>query len=255
MKYDLRVRDSFGNNLEVLQELPDKGDKFPTVLVVPGFGADAHESGFFDDISDALVKNGFQTIRFSFEGTGKSEGSFLDMTLTKQIQQLKDILKYVKKDRFTNPRKLGLLAQSFGTATTVAALPFSGFKSFLFTSSVVYPYESLSKLFKRQRGFDPEGVSERQKADNTDTRIGPQFWKDLGRYNLPQQIKKLNNQILFIHGGNDRKVKVWEAEELYNAVNIRKKFQVIEKADHAFTREFRPKLLELIVVWFNETLS
>ncbi len=75
MKYDLRIRDSFGNLLEVRQDLPDKGDSFPTILMVPGFGADLHETGLFDDISTALVKNGCQTIRFSFEGTGKSDGS------------------------------------------------------------------------------------------------------------------------------------------------------------------------------------
>ncbi len=177
------------------------------------------------------------------------------MTLTKQIKQLKNIIQYTKADRFLKKGKLGLLAQSFGTSTTLAALPPTGFKSFLFTSASAYPAKSLPKLFKRQRGYNPEGISVRQKTDNTYTKIGPDFWKDLRSYNLLNKIKNLKTQILFIHGGNDRMVKLWEAEELFNKVTVRKKLQVIEKADHAFRRKFRPKLLELITEWFNESLQ
>ena len=115
--------------------------------MVPGFGADLHEYGFFDEISGVLVRNGFLTFRFSFEGCGASHGEFVNMTIDRQVQQIHDILDYIKKDRFTNLRKIGLLAQSFGGCSTIAALPFKSIKSFIFTSFPIDPLTSLSKRF------------------------------------------------------------------------------------------------------------
>lgn len=254
MKYDLRIRDSFGHLLEVLQELPDKGDKFPTIVMVPGFGMDLHEYGYFDEVSKELVRHGFQTFRFSFEGTGKSEGNFVEMTVDKQAKQIHDLLDYIKKDRFTNIRKIGVLAQSFGGVTVITAFPFKTPKSYLFTSVPAHPVDSLSKWFKRQRGFRPEGISEIERSDKRKSRVGPLFWKSLLKHNLLEEIKILKQPILFIHGGKDNRIKVWEAEEYFNAVSSRKKLHIIDRADHAFTGKYRPKVVELVVEWFNETL-
>ena len=255
MKYDLQVRDSYGHLLEVIQELPEKGNKFPTILLVSGFGMDLHEYGFFDKLSQYLVKHGFGTIRFSFEGCGRSEGDFLSMTIDAQAQQVKDILKYVKKDRFSQKRKIGICAQSFGGATVIAGMPVTGVKSYLFTSTPAYPYESLSRWFKRQRGFRPDGISEIERSDKRKTRIGPQFWKNLVTHDLPQEISRLTQPVQFIYGSRDDRVKIWEGEEYYNRVRGSKKLQVIELADHAFTGKFRLKVFELITDWFSNTLN
>lgn len=255
MKYNLTVKDSFGYDLEVLQELPQKGDIFPTVIMVPGFHMDLHEYGLFDEISDALVKNGFQTFRFSFEGSGKSEGNFVDMTIEKQAQQLKDILKYVLKDRFTDTEKVGVYAQSFGTSTVTAALPLPEIKVLLFSATLPDPATKFEKWFNKQRGFEPEGISEIQRSDKRKTRIGPAFWTSLKKRNFLEDILGLTQPILFVHGGNDDKIRYWDIEQYYNSVvSPRKKLQVIEKSDHAFTGKYRPILLKLIADWFNETL-
>lgn len=254
MEYKLKLKDHTGRLLEVLQELPDKGDKFATILMVPGFGANLHEYGYFDDVSRVLVKNGFQTFRFSFAGTGLSEGEFLSMTLTDQAKQLLPILDYVKKDRFTNKRKIGIFAHSFGTSTVVASLPLLGIKTYLFTGSNSNPQESLQKLFSRERGFDPEGISKRIRSDKSLVKIGPEIWKDLNRYNLVTKIKELTGSILFIHGEKDRHVYASESLAYYEAVDATKRFLLVEVSDHAFTGKFRTKALELIADWFNEQL-
>lgn len=255
MKYKLHIRDTHGHLLEVIQELPEKGNKFRTILMVPGFGMDLHEYGYFDELSQELVRHGFGTFRFSFEGTGRSEGDFVEMTLDSQAQQVNDILKYIRKDRFTKKGKIGICAQSFGGATVVAGLPFAGVKSYLFTSTPAYPYDSLSRWFKRQRGFKPEGISEIERSDKRKTLVGPNFWKNLVKYDLPKEISRLTQPVLFIYGSRDDRVKVWEGEEYYNAVKSRKKFQLIELADHAFTGKFRLKILQLVSTWFEETIS
>lgn len=255
MKYNLKIRDSFGKDLEVLQEIPSKGDKFPTVIMVPGFGADLHEYGLFDEISDLLIRNKIQTIRFNFEGIGGSQGNFTDMTIDRQAQQVKDVVEFTLADRFTDISRVGILAQSFGGSTVIAALPIPEIVTFLFMSPPAHPDDSLARYFKRQRGYDPEGISERERSDNKMTRIGPQFWKSLASHNFPFEIKKLTQPVLFIQGTKDKNVSFREAQEYYDLATNKKKLHYIYHADHGYTRQFRPKLLELVQEWFNETLQ
>lgn len=254
MNYTLKIRDSFGKLLEVVQEIPSKGDKFPTVVMVPGFGMDLHEYGYFDEASDLLIKNGFQTFRFSFAGTGKSEGDFADMTLDRQARELHDILQYVEQDRFTDTTRIGLLAQSFGAITTIGALPISAVKTFLFTSAPADPYASLSRWFRGQRGFDPDGISEIEHSDKSKTRIGTQFWKNLAQQKFSEKLRLVSQPILFIYGSRDKRIKRWEIQDHYFSVIARKKLLLIDQADHGFTGKFRPTVLKLIVDWFAETL-
>jgi esterase/lipase len=255
MKYPQFVTDKFGHKLEVLQEIPSKGDKFPTILLVPGFGADLHEYGYFDDISNVLLRNGFQTLRFSFEGCGQSEGDFVNMTIDKQSQQIHDMVDFIKQDRFTNIRRIGLLAQSFGGPTTVVAMPFLSIKSFIFTSFPPDPLTTFSKRFKRQKGYDPEGISKRERSDNVMVKIGPQFWKNLSQHNFYEEIKKMNKPMFFIHGGKDDIVKASQTAEFFETLNVsNKKIEILKMANHGFSGKYRPKVLKMIADWFLDTV-
>lgn len=256
MKYNLKIRDSFGKQLEVLQTVPEKGDTFPTIVLVPGFGMDLHEYGYFDEAADLLFKNGFQTFRFSFEGTGKSEGDFVNTTLDTQVQQLKDMLEYVHQDRFTKSNPVGIFAQSFGTVVATAALPIpkNKVKTIVYTSAPFDPYTSLAKWFKRQRGFNPDGISIIERTDKRKTRVGPKFWESLNQHTVIEEIKQLTQPILFIHGSKDKRIPLWQAEDYFAAVTAKKRLHVVENADHAFTGKYRLPVLQLVTDWFNEKL-
>lgn len=255
MDYKLKIKDSFGHQLEVLQELPQKGDKLPTVILVPGFGMDLHEYGLFDEVSDTLIKNGFQTFRFSFEGSGDSEGAFIETTIEKQVQQVKDIIDYVMHDRFTQKAQIGIFAQSFGTVAISQALPLPGIKTYLFTGTPPDPYTSMEKWFKRMHGYNPESISQIERFDKRKTKVGPDFWKTLAKVNMVKNLNHLEQPILFIHGGNDKRIRYWKVEEFFQSLQVKnKRLHVIEKADHTFTGVYRPVLLKLTADWFNETL-
>ncbi len=255
MKYQINVRDSFNKYLEVLQEIPEKGNKFPTVILVSGFGMDLHESGFFDEIAEILYKNGFQTFQFSFEGTGKSEGNFVNTTIETQSQQFKDILEYVRKDRYTNSESIGILAQSFGTVIVTAALPLPSVKTVVFTSPPFDPYAAIAKWFKRQRGFNPDAISEIEWADKRKTRVGPQFWISLQKYQALETIKKLTQSILIIHGSKDKRVPLWQTVECFSKLTVSKKLHIVKNGDHAFTNKYRLPVLNLIAEWFNQACN
>ncbi|MEK7166050.1 MAG: prolyl oligopeptidase family serine peptidase [Patescibacteria group bacterium] len=254
MQYKLKLRDSSGKSLELLQDLPEKGSVFPTVIMVPGFGMDLHEYGYFDYVSRILTRHGIQTFRFSFEGLGNSEGSYQETTIDSQAMQLHDVVNYVNKDRFTKKKRIGILAQSFGTSVVTVALPLPKIKTVIYTSAPIDPYTSISKWFKRQQGFFPEGISKIERSDKRKTKIGPEFWTSLANHDLKREITVLKQPILFIHGGNDIRIKPFEAHEYFSQVKSRKKFVLIERADHGFTNKFRLKVIDQITKWFSEEL-
>lgn len=255
MKYEFFVKDAKGRKLEVLQQIPDKGDVFPTVLLVPGFGVDLHEYGLYDDLATALIKNGFQTWRFSFAGTGRSEGNFAETTLEYQVEQLKDIIDAVSNDRFTDKTRIGFLGHAFGASVIIAGLPYDGIQSLLFMSPMAEPYDNIAKMYKRQRGFNPVSVSKMERPNKENTSIGPQFWKSLSHFNLVSQSKKATQPVLIIHGSKNFKVKGYEVEHYFRTISAPKKAHIIEKADHGFTGgSVRKKVSELTAEWFEKTL-
>lgn len=254
MKYKLQVGDHQGRQLEVLQELPDKGDKFPTVLMVPGFGNDLHEFGFFDEVSTTLVRNGMQTLRFSYAGVGNSQGDFSQSNVEDMIEQYKSVLEYTLKDRFTIKGSFGVLAHQFGTCIVLGAQQEDPIASFVFTSAIADPEDVISRWYRRQRAYNPDGISSRDRSNRTTTSIGSNFWPSTRRFNFISLARKLEKPSLFIHGGRDQYVKGNQAYLLYEAAAGRKKFHLIEKADHGFTGIYRDTAINLIVERFIETL-
>lgn len=253
MKYNFTIKNHAGREMEVLQQIPNKGNTFGTIILVPGFGVDLHEYGLFDDLSNTFIKNGFQTWRFSFEGTGNSEGDFTQATVESQTKQLRDILSAVVKDRYTDIENISILAYGYGATIATAALPISEIKTLLFISPIANPYETLSKMYKRQRGFFPKEISQLERPNKDVVKVGPQFWSSIGRHNLVGKIKKATQPMLFIYGTHDRKVKQYSVAELFNAATAPKKVHLIQKADHGFTGKFRPTLCDLAVDWFEKT--
>lgn len=254
MKYEFFIRDSKGQRIEILQQLPDKGDKFPSILLVPGFGIDLHEYGLYDDIATTLVKSGFCSWRFSFAGTGASEGDFLQSTMESQMAQLNDVIAAFLKDRFTSISQVGIAAHGFGAALVIAGLPYPNIQSFVFMSPMAKPFDTISKMYKRQRAFDPDEISTLQKPNKEIIKIGPEFWKSVNHFNIISSIKKATQPTLLIQGTKDYKVKPYEAGQFYSALTTPKKLHLIQRGDHGYTGAFRPKAAELLVEWFEETL-
>ena len=79
--------------LDVKIQTPDNSSKYPLLVLCHGFGGDK-EGKLFDCLVDSLNKKGIAVLRFDFNGHGKSEGNFEDMTVPNEIEDTKCILRY-----------------------------------------------------------------------------------------------------------------------------------------------------------------
>ena len=233
-----------------LKEVPSiEKEKYPTILLVHGFGVTKHEDGMFDDLAQRLVNESFLVYRFDFSGRGESEGDYSETSLTKLKDDLVKIIDSIKKDKQVDLLNIGILAQSFGTSVTIALMP--EVKTMILMGSISTPYKVISRLFGE--GFNPGGASQRPRVGGGVTKIKLGFWQDLKKYNLIENIKNITSPILFIHGSEDNKVPLLNMENYYKVANNPKKKVVIENADHGFIPH-RDIMNKIVVNWFKKYL-
>jgi uncharacterized protein len=227
----------------------EKQDKYPTVILIHGFGITKSEYGMFDALAAKLSQNGFLVFRFDFSGCGESEGNYSETSLTKLKSDLSEIIKFVKSQPEVDNSRIGILGQSLGTATTITLGPNA--KSFVMLGSVSTPEDSLVEFFGE--GYNPDGISTKKRSNGSVTKIKPQFWKDFENHNLLESVKNIKSPIIFIHGGSDQLVPITDMESYFKNANEPKEKIIIEGADHGLMPH-RDKMYKIVIDWFKRTL-
>src|SRR3972149_2202335 len=231
MKKSFFFKTKAGVELEMMVERRGRRRRWPTVLLVPGFHSDLHEWGYFDQIVSGLVKHGFCVYRLSFSGSGKSGGEVYDITLTHQVEELREVVAFIRRQPEVDWNRCGLLAQSFGVATAIAALPLP-VASMVFTSGAYRPEKSMAELFRDQGVWDPQRDSHFEK-DYDSVRVGPRIWRDLRGYDLEKCIRQYQGSLLILHGKKDHVPWRW-AVRLFEKANEPKEIELPEGGGHGF---------------------
>jgi len=75
--------------------MPEKAENVPVVLMLHGYTANRNESvssfvpeGLFGRMAHELEKKGIASLRIDMRGSGKSEGTFANMTVESEMQRL-----------------------------------------------------------------------------------------------------------------------------------------------------------------------
>lgn len=221
---------SSGERLVGYETFPDQTRKtYPAVILVHGFGEDKIEQGKFDVLAEKLSSAGFLVFRFDLSGCGESGGNYMNTSLSKLVSDLSAIWCYVLSEGYVDSKRIGILAQSFGTSVVIALGPPAA--AAVLVGSIAHPKERLAEIFGE--GYHPDGVSSRNKSNSRVTKVGPQFWADLGLYDLPAKIRGLQVPILFLHGAHDTKIPVSEMEILYKNAGGPKTKKVLDM-DHGW---------------------
>ena len=94
-KENLTIQGSKGRLAAVIQkpQLQD-GERCDMVMILHGFTA-SKEMPLLQYIADSLQTKGIASIRFDFNGHGKSEGDFQKMTVLNEIEDAKAVYNYV----------------------------------------------------------------------------------------------------------------------------------------------------------------
>jgi len=226
-----------------------KKSKYPAVILVHGFHYNKSEDGMFDYIAKSFSSIGMFVFRFDFSGCAESEGDFSETSLSKLVSDLSVVLEFVRSQKMIDNKKIGIIAQSFGTTVTIALKP--KIKCLAMLGSVAHPKDTLAQLFGK--GYNPDGISVRIKNNKIKTKLKPKFWRDLAKYDLLDSIKSIHSPILFIHGKKDNIVPLSEMETYFDNANEPKKKVIIKDLDHSLLPN-RNKVYKLLIDWFKKNL-
>lgn len=90
---------------------PETTEKVPLVIICHGFSGNCR-TPFMNALSESIVAQGMATLRFDFNGHGKSEGEFKDMTVLNEIDDLKHVIQWAQNQTWV--KNISLVGHSQG---------------------------------------------------------------------------------------------------------------------------------------------
>lgn len=249
-------------NLKGTIDIPKAGDKHPIVLIIAGSGPtdrDGNNPQMTNNslklLSNALVENGFATLRFDKRGIAASESTLSEKEIRFDnfIQDVVDWSLLIKKDsRFSNV--IGMGHSQGSLVGMIAANSRGAFDGFVSLCGPAEPVQTvlISQLSKQVSGAPLEIVKEKidSLANGYEIKEIPEGLGSLFRpsvqpfliswmkYNPQTEIKKTNIPTLIIGGTTDLQVPAAEAKTLAS-INERSKLNIIKNMNHVlkFTKE------------------
>jgi dipeptidyl aminopeptidase/acylaminoacyl peptidase len=206
----------------------------PYVISVHGM-LSTKDSPKYLSLGTLLGDAGFGFIRFDFTGCGESGGTLGEATLTRRIEDLTQIIDWVRSLETCDGR-VGLFGSSMGG--TVAL-----------TTASLRPIDVLVLLATPVRQTDPPPAELREIRERY-----PHFFEDF-RANVDTFPFEKIHHTLVIHGTRDCVVPFDNAWFIYERISPPKEIWLVQEADHQFLDEtHRQAMLEMSVRWFERFL-
>ena len=215
--------------------------KVPMVVILHGFCDDRNEINFVHvELARRLCSHGVASVRFDFAGSGSSDGSFQDMTVSNEVADAQAILNYVRSLDFVNAEKIALHGLSLGgcVASIVAGLEGSAIRALSMwcpAPDVVYNMRN-----KMLCGVDVRDIEENGYADFEGLRVGVEFYKDALTLDPFAIAAQYPGPVNLVHGDADITASINCSYRYKEIFGERAELLVVHGAEHRFKSvEFR----------------
>lgn len=218
-----------------LQKPQADAQKMPLVIICHGFSGNC-KSQLLTDIADDLQRDGIASLRFDFNGHGRSEGRFQDMTVPNEIQDLKNVIAWALSQPWV--ASISLLGHSQGGVVVSMTAGELGDKVI---SSIVLMAPAAVLRDDALRGntmgvqYDPWNLTgDYVQLPFGGLKLGRKYIESA--INLPIYETALNytGPVLVIHGTHDRVVPYTYGER-YNQGYQNSSIKLIPGEDHSFS--------------------
>lgn len=199
-----------------------------------------------------LTAAGFIVYRFDFRGCGESEGSFYDLTFTRQIEDAKIIYESVEREIFVDKNKIFIRAHSMGGAVAIKIAELKNPKGLiLYAPGSNYSLEN-SNLIKSL-----DDLSKSQLVGEKDLgglRLSAKIVEDSRKYDFLKMAKSYEGRVLLVRGEKDPVIEK-ESMTLLEEKFTDCKYIEIENIGHNFTSyEKRLEIFELTNDFIRENI-
>lgn len=221
-------------NSEIMRGYHYQTNSDKLVVMFHGFTGNKTESGYmFRKLSDRLVKENIDSIRFDYLGSGESDGLFSEMTLDHLITQAKTVLEYSNSHNY---KEIIILGFSMGGALALNLLQGAN-KAILISPAISF-------FAKQDKNNYP--VLENGNYDLNGYELNKNLFDsfDIDYFTLAAQY---NNPVLIIQGEKDLAVDPKGSIKLQSSFK-NAEILMIKDASHVYQNREHYQLLENTVV-------
>lgn len=234
-----------------------EGDRArPCLVVCHGFaGTKIGSSRRFVEFARYAVKRNLSIFRFDFAGSGDSDGNLVDLTMDSELDDLHAAINVVSTIDGIDPERIGIVGHCLGAVTAIRG---SARDLRIYKTVAWAPFTNLANTMARLIGEEAFCVlQEGEEADflynNQLFRCGPQILDRSSRLDMFEEIIRVRQPLLVIHGSEDATVPLQEVEKLMDFARGslgEKRLEVLQGAHHSFPYH-QQELFELTVNWFD----
>lgn len=229
--------------------------KAPIVIIYHGFCGNKMGPHFmFVKFSRLLESNGIASIRFDFAGSGESDGDFIDMTLSRELEDANNILNYVNNLYFVDKDKIGLLGFSMGGA--IASIIAGERKEEISALCLWSPAGNMNEVILSDTylGDKLEELNEKGSFDVEGLLLGKNFIEDIERINIYERAASYDKNLLIIHGSKDEVVPLSSSKRYIDIYGDKSELKIIDGADHIYENNLWEKeLIEITKNYFYKS--
>ena len=249
-KRDVIIDGDHGRLASVLQT-PDDRSSYPLVMLLHGFSSHK-ETKLLRDIADALEKDGIASIRFDFNGHGRSEGAFQDMTIVNEVTDAEKVYDYVKGLPQVTSVSIAGHSQGGVVAGILAARLGEGkIKSVVLMAPAAVLHDNAAGGVMFGKEFDIRNLPEYVELRGG-RRIGRRYIETAQKLDIYGISAKYKGPVLIIHGTADRIVPYAYGQrykEIYRDADLK----LLEGFDHAFNPD-RAAAERIVTDYFKKRL-
>lgn len=237
--------------LSAVLQTPKGKKTYPLVIIMHGFNA-SKEMNLLTNLSQQLNERGIATLLFDFNGHGKSEGSFLDMTIPNELEDARHVYAYAAK--LPHITSISMTGHSMG-AVVVAML--SGelgagkIKTIVLMSPAPELTEDTAKGDLFGVRYDTKDIPEYITLSNG-LQVGRAFLATTPDVPIYETSRRYTGPVLVVHSQDDQLVPYHYGVE-FSQIYKDARLETLHGLDHNFTQD-TPGVNQKIADYLTEQL-
>lgn len=232
--YMLRSIDGSKGKLSARLYQPDlnPGERCDLVIMCHGLNADKNFP-LLTELADQLHRQGIATLEFDFNGHGKSEGRFSEMTIPNEIEDLEQVLAYAQDLHFVDDIALVGHSQGAVVAAMVAGKHPEDIKAVVLLAPASSVRDDVVRGNLFGIDFDPLDLPD-SLALNNGIALGYRYLKTASTLPIFETAANYHGNVCIIHGNADRLVP-YTCSEHFHQTWTNSEYHLLNYYDHNFT--------------------
>ncbi len=231
---------------------PDGLKRFPLVIIMHGFTANS-QGALLKDLADDLEAAGIASIRFDFNGHGKSEGRFQDMTVPNEMEDAKRVYSYASSlDGLTSISLAGHSQGGVVASMAAGQLGTHAVKALALMAPAAVLREDAIRGILFGKTYDVKHLPEAIPIFNN-LKLGADYVRTAQELPIYETASQYQGPAFMIHGKADTVVP-YTYSLRYDRIYFNGAVRLIEGEDHSFTHDTKGAALA-VAEFFKKELS